>query len=306
MKSINRLKPLALINPFPRTMKAQGFILPAVIFLASCLSGLSQPVITAQPQNQTNVVGTTARFTVQATGTPPLFYQWRSYTSTVFTNIPGATEASLTVTNVQPSTERFAVVVSNSEGAVTSVLARLVVLLPPIITGQPIHRAVEEDMSATLSVTATGTAPLSYQWRFNGGNLPGQTTPNLVLLNVRLTNTGQYTVVITNLAGAVTSQVARLVFPGPHGFSGITGLEDGRSLLSLTGGVATRFWPYFDLYPVEASTNLMDWTPLVWLLRTNQPPNDLFYVDLEARALNERFYRTFTNHLVTPELPPTG
>jgi dienelactone hydrolase len=205
----------------PIMMKAQRFILPTVIFLACCLSGLSQP-------------------------------------------------------------------------------------MPPIITAQPTHRAVEVGLSATLSVTATGTAPLSYQWRFNHGDLPGKTTPNLVLLSVQLTNTGDYTVVITNLAGAVTSQVARLVFPGLHGLSGITALEDGSILLSLTGGVASRFWPYFDLYPVEASTNLMAWTPLVWLLRTNQPPNDLLYVDLEARALDQGFYRTFTNHLITPELPPTG
>ena len=181
-------------------------------------------------------------------------------------------------------------------------------LSQPVITVQPTHRAVEVGLSAALSVTATGTAPLSYRWRFNGGNLPGQTTSNLVLLNVQLTNKGHYTVVVTNLAGAVTSDVATLIFPGPHNFSGagITSSEDGRILLNLTGGVAARFWPYFDVYPLEASTNLTDWTHLAWLLRTNQPPNDLLYVDSEAHALNQRFYRTFTNHLITPELPPTG
>jgi len=188
--------------------------------------------------------------------------------------------------------------------AVLLLASSLTVLSQPVITGQPTHRAVEVGLSATLSVTASGTAPLAYQWYFNGGALPAQTSSSLVLANVQLTNTGQYTVVVTNLAGAVTSQVARLIFPGPHGFGGITSLEDGRILLSLTGGVAARFWPYFDLYPVEASTNLMDWTHLVWLLRTNQPPNDLFYADLEARGLDQRFYRTFTNILITPELPP--
>src|SRR5262245_819069 len=142
-------------------MKAQAFILPALIFLASCLSGLSQPVIIVQPRNQTNVVGTAATFTVQAAGTAPLFYQWRSYTTTtLFTNIPGATEANLVLTNVQPTTQRFAVVVSNAEGAVTSVLVRLVVLFPPIITGQPTHQAVEVGATTTLSVAASGTLPL--------------------------------------------------------------------------------------------------------------------------------------------------
>lgn len=297
MKSINRLKPITLSNTFPRTMKAHGSILPALIFLASRLSGLSQPAITTQPHNQTNVLGATVTFTVQATGIAPLLYQWRSYTTTtLFTNIPGATEASLVLTNVQPTTQRFGVVVSNAEGAVTSVLARLVVLSPPIITGQPTHQAVEVGATTTLSVAASGTLPLFYQWYLDSVQLPGKTSSNLVLLNVQLTNTGHYTVVVTNVGGVVTSQVARLIFPDPHGFSGITSLEDGRILLSLTGGVAARFWPYFDLYPVEASTNLMGWTHLAWLLRTNQPPNDLIYADLEAPALNQRFYRTFTNH----------
>jgi Immunoglobulin I-set domain len=91
------------------------------------------------------------------------------------------------------------------------------------------HRALEVGSLATFSLTVTGTAPLSYQWRFNGGDLPGKTTSNLVLFNVQLTNTGDYTVVITNLAGAVTSQVARLVFPGPHWFQwnhGVGGRKD--------------------------------------------------------------------------------
>jgi hypothetical protein len=62
---------------------------------------LAQPVITNQPQNQTAIAGATAMFTVGATSTEPLSYQWRSHdNSTTFTNIPFGTEATLTLTNV--------------------------------------------------------------------------------------------------------------------------------------------------------------------------------------------------------------
>jgi CBS domain-containing protein len=103
----------------------------------SKISG-GQPIITNQPQNQTSVAGTTATFTVGATGAEPLNYQWRSYVAagTTFTNIPFGTEATLVLTNVQPTTRRFAVVVTDSGGlsATSSPLATLTVLAPPSIT----------------------------------------------------------------------------------------------------------------------------------------------------------------------------
>lgn len=82
---------------------------------------VAQPVITSQPQNQTNFAGTTATFEVSVTGTEPLSYQWRSYVnaaSSSYTNIPFGTEASLVLTNVQPTTRGFAVVVTDAGGAV--------------------------------------------------------------------------------------------------------------------------------------------------------------------------------------------
>jgi Immunoglobulin domain/Immunoglobulin I-set domain len=87
---------------------------------------------------------------------------------------------------------------------------------PPTITSQPANRAVLEGQTATFSVAATGELPLSYQWRLNGfnltdgGNISGSQTANLTVSNVSYANTGNYSVLVTNLAGATTSSNAAL------------------------------------------------------------------------------------------------
>lgn len=105
--------------------------------------------------------------------------------------------------------------------------------------------------------------------------------------------------------------------PLPHGFSGIARAPDGIVTLSLTGSVSNlvpgltgaisnQFRQMFDLYVVEASTNLMDWTPLAGLLRTNNDPNLLVFQDTNTAGLSQRYYRTFTNHLLTAFPKPSG
>lgn len=104
--------------------------------------------------------------------------------------------------------------------------------------------------------------------------------------------------------------------PVPHHFSGLTVLPDNTATLSLDGSVANmfnltgtisnQFQQMFDLYAVEASTNLADWTPLALLLRTNNNPNPLLFQDTNAAGLNQRFYRTFTNHLLAAFPKPSG
>ena len=93
----------------PRT----GFF-AVVLSLASVTQVFGQPIITQQPRSQTNLAGTTATFAVAATGAEPLRYQWRSYVNAAsFTNLPFGTEATLVLSNVQPTTRQFAVVVSD-------------------------------------------------------------------------------------------------------------------------------------------------------------------------------------------------
>jgi lysophospholipase L1-like esterase len=165
------------------------------------------PAISLQPQSRTNVIGTTAGFTVSASGTPPLSYQWQFNGA----NIGGATGSSFTVANVQTSDAgSYSVVVTNVAGSATSGVAALTVLVPPSITTQPQSRTNVVGTTATFNGAASGTAPLSYQWQFNGANLPGATGTSLTLNNVQGTDAGNYALVITNAGGSVTSAAAVL------------------------------------------------------------------------------------------------
>src|SRR6266568_7217068 len=202
-------------------MKANSLFLPPALLLAAVSTGLCQPVITTQPSSLTNIAGTTATFSVEATGTPPLFYQWQFGVS----DLLDQTAATLVLTNVQfGNAGPYTVVVTNSGGSATSAVATLTVLIPPRISGVRLsgQAATSQDVShqylsnsaspganLIFTVTAGGTAPLYYQWQFNGEDLPGQTGRSLALVNLQLTNAGEYAIVVTNVAGA-TRKVATL------------------------------------------------------------------------------------------------
>ena len=289
-------------------MKTKSHLLWAGLVLGLIHSACAQPVITQQPQNQTATAGTTATFTVSASGAEPLSYQWRSHASfNTYTNIPFGTEATLVLTNVQQTSRRFSVVVTNVDGAATSSpLVTLTVRLLPSITTEPTDQIVDAGATVTFTAAATGTAPLAYQWRFSGANLAGKTSTSLVLANAQLTNAGNYSVVVTNAVGSVTSRIARLIFTTVHRFGEIKANPDQTIAMSLTGVVPSPFAPYYDIYPLEASTNLVDWSPLAKLQRTNASSDALSYLDSEATNFDKRFYRTPTNFLITPFPKPTG
>jgi hypothetical protein len=215
--------------------------------LGNFLQKIEPPVIVTQPQNQTNVAGTTATFSVVATGTSPLTYQWRAhFTVLQFTNIPWGTEATLRLTNVQPTTARYAyaVVVSNAYGVVTSSpLGRLTVLVPATITRQPAATVTAEaGNSATFSVTVTGTPPLTVQWRFNESPLANKTNVTLVLTNLQFTDAGGYSVVAANPYGADTSQVARLTVIPPV----FTKMTNAATIVLPVASGAGAAWGDFD------------------------------------------------------------
>jgi uncharacterized protein (DUF2141 family) len=88
----------------------------------------------------------------------------------------------------------------------------------PVITQEPVSQTVEAGTNVTLQVVAAGTLPLRYQWRWNGQNREGATEAVLVLTNVSVTNAGDYSVVVANRAGSVTSRVAQIVVHVPDPF----------------------------------------------------------------------------------------
>src|SRR6185436_639871 len=134
------------------------------------------------------------------------------------TNISGAISSGLTLTNAQPADAgSYTVVVTNSAGFVTSGVATLTVNIPPSITQEPQSQTVDQGSNATFTVTASGTTPLAYQWRFNSTNIAGATASAYTRTNAQPTDAGSYTVVVTNVAGGVTSVVATLdvIIPPP-------------------------------------------------------------------------------------------
>ena len=170
------------------------------------------PSITTQPQDQTIAAGKTATFTVVATGSAPLSYQWRRNGTT----IPGATSASYTTPSQGTSDNgaTFSVVISNGSGNVTSRAARLTVTAAasaPAITTQPADQSIHAGQTATFTVVATGSAPLSYQWRRNGTAIPGATSASYTTPSQGTSDNGAtFSVVISNGTGNVTSRAARL------------------------------------------------------------------------------------------------
>lgn len=99
---------------------------------------------------------------------------------------------------------------ANWEAAIPTPGAEFVVGLAPVITSQPQNVAILSFESAPFSVTATGAAPLFYQWLFNGSPISGATNSTLSLVNVLPTQAGSYSAVVFNQAGSVVSTVARL------------------------------------------------------------------------------------------------
>ena len=212
------------------------------------------PAFTIQPQSQPVLQGDSATWIAAATGTAPLSYQWRFNGA----NLSGATGTSYTRLNaLAADAGAYSVVVTNVAGSITSSNALLTVNIPPAITSEPQSQTVNQNGQVTFTVTAAGTAPLSYQWRFNGNILSGATTTQYRLTNVQSASAGSYAVVVTNLFGAATSRVATLTVAFRSQLAQCS-LPDGTNFAFT---VSTRSGYR---YSVEARTNLTDagWTRL--------------------------------------------
>ena len=168
------------------------------------------PAITTQPAAQTVTAGQTATFTVQATGSAPLRYQWKKGG----TNIDGATDSSYTTpatTSADIGTAAYSVVVSNGVGTVTSEDASLTVTVAPVITTQPAAQSVLTGQPASFSVEATGTQPLTYQWWRGETMLDGATTSTYrIAATVNGDDGAVFKVVVSNSVGTATSTSATL------------------------------------------------------------------------------------------------
>jgi uncharacterized repeat protein (TIGR01451 family) len=150
----------------------------------------------------------------------------------------------------------------------------------PAIASQPQSQTAIAGSNVTFSVTATGTAPLSYQWKFNNGGIPGATNSTLVLANVTTNQAGSYSVVVTNGAGSIASSNAVLsVYSTAAATLGSFSYSGTQAQFSVAGVPGYK-------YAVQTSTNLVDWSSI----KTNTSP--FTFTDTNLVNMPDRFYRT--------------
>lgn len=167
----------------------------------------TSPLITTQPSNVLANNGQSVSFTVAASGTSPLSYQWQKNT----VNIVGATSASYFFTAQAVDTgSSFRCAVTNGVGSANSNSASLTVRIAPAITSQPASQTIIAGNSVTFSVSATGTSPLSYQWQKNGVNVSLATGTSYSFTAQLADTSTSYRCVVTNAAGSITSNSAIL------------------------------------------------------------------------------------------------
>ena len=168
----------------------------------------SIPTITSHPQNRLVGIGAPLRLSVTASGTAPLSYQW--YLSGI--PLPLQTSAALSIPSVTLlNGGTYRVRVSNSQGFVDSDPAVVTVTqlaVPPEILTQPESIVVAEGDPLVLEVAATGTPPLTYQWRKDGAPVPDATSGILSISSAALAGAGMYMVRVTNSEGYVESNPA--------------------------------------------------------------------------------------------------
>ena len=173
---IHRRSSGKFLRPCTRGLRGGG----GGITTDSAVTPVAKPTITAPPVSQTVVEGTAATFAVTATSTSPLSYQWQKDG----TDISGATSSTYTIAATRIADSGvFTVVVFNgagfvisSEATLTVTAAAVVVATKPLITTHPAAQTVVTGTPASFSVSASGTAPLSYQWKKDGKDIAGATS----------------------------------------------------------------------------------------------------------------------------------
>lgn len=180
---------------------------------------LGGPVITQQPVPQSVCSGATTTFTVAATGSGTLTYQWQKNDANLSTggHYTGVTTATLTVSGASiADVASYRCVVHDSAGATNSNEAALTLRAATSITQQPVASNVCPGGTATFTVTATGDGSLSYQWRkdggdlSNGGHYSGVTAATLTVSDANGADAGSYGCVVNGGCGSAASTPAAL------------------------------------------------------------------------------------------------
>ena len=159
---------------------------------------------------------------------------------------------------------------------------RLTSNAPPYITSQPLSQMVKAGSNATFVVTAGGVPAPGYQWRLDGAPIAGATASSYTRLGVQTSDAGDYSVVVTNAGGTVTSADALLTVspPLPPRFDLISMLPDNRIRFVLSGEAGN--------YLIETSADLSGWSDFTNL---NIVSGAVEFVDDSSTNAPQRFYR---------------
>ncbi|MEZ5316895.1 MAG: CAP domain-containing protein [Vicinamibacterales bacterium] len=189
---------------------------------------VTAPSITREPESQSVQTGGSATLTAEASGTAPFTWQWfAGATGDTSSPVEDATDASFT-TPALAATHSYWVRVSNGAGSADSTTATVAVTAPPLppgpgpvvpaITRQPQHQAVSFGQVATLSVEASGTGPLGYQWYLGASGVmtsPVAGATAATYSTPSLSTTTNYWVRVSNAAGKVDSATATVTVATP-------------------------------------------------------------------------------------------
>jgi len=163
------------------------------------------PFITSQPVDQKVLDGQAAEFSVVASGDSPLSYQWVKNG----TAIEGATSSIYSIPTVGTGDlGSYNVKINNPAGSITSSNASLNLFQAPVITYQPQNLNLNISGLGTLNVGVMGDQPFAFQWDKNGEIILAATGSAFEITNAQISDSGNYSVTVSNVAGSVKSDLA--------------------------------------------------------------------------------------------------
>jgi hypothetical protein len=170
------------------------------------------PFITSQPVDQKVLDGQAAEFSVVASGDSPLSYQWVKNGS----DVEGATSSIYSIPTVGTGDlGSYNVKINNPAGSITSSNASLNLFQAPVITSQPQNLDLMVSGFGNLNVGVMGDQPLTFQWSKDDQSIAGATDSALRIQNAQLSDSGSYSLTVSNLAGSVQSNPAIVTVTEP-------------------------------------------------------------------------------------------
>jgi hypothetical protein len=258
----------------------------------ACVAPPPPPTITQHPSSATNCAGTTTAFSVTATGSGNT-YQWQKsgVDQANGGHYSGCTTPTLTIANLDSAdAANYRCRVSNASGSTNSNAAGLALKAATMITQQPASAAVAMGETTNLSVAATGSDTLTYQWQKNqtninnGGHYSDCTTATLTISSATTNDAANYRCLVTGGCGSVLSSEATVTSvtpPAPPHFDSVAVVGPNQVKLVVSGEAGTTV-------TIRCSSDLASWVVLTNVVNMS---GTVQFTDTTASNVVQRFYR---------------